>query len=82
MGGPCSFQDPWGKKKKLELSEKAHTNTEKRLKDTLFHLADVEKVRKNAKLALTGFERQAEEAQISLKEAEMQLALATEKTKQ
>lgn len=70
------------KKKKLELSEKAHTNTEKRLKDTLFHLADVEKVRKNAKLALTGFERQAEEAQISLKEAEMQLALATEKTKQ
>lgn len=70
------------KKKKLELSEKAHTSTEKRLKDTLFHLADVEKVRKNAKLALTGFEKQAEEAQISLKEAEMQLALAIEKTKQ
>lgn len=68
-------------KNKLELSEKAYADLKKRLKDTLFHLAEVEKACKNAKLALVGFEKQAEEARVSLKKAETQLALAIEKTK-
>lgn len=42
---------------KLKLFEKAHTDSEKRLKDTLFHLTKVEKVRKNVELALAGFEK-------------------------
>lgn len=42
----------------------------------------MEEIRKNAELALTGFEKQVEEARVSLKKAETQLALAIEKTKQ
>ena len=56
--------------------------SEKRLKDTLFHLAEVEKSRKNTECALAGFKKQAEESRVSLKKVETQLALATEKTKQ
>ncbi|KAL0008119.1 hypothetical protein SO802_009621 [Lithocarpus litseifolius] len=67
---------------KLEATEKAHAVTERRLKDTLFHLAEVEKSQKNAKSALIGYEKQVEEARVSLKKAETQLALAIEKTKQ
>ena len=36
---------------KLEATEKAYVETEKRLKDILFHLAEVEKSRTNAKSA-------------------------------
>ena len=49
---------------------------------TFFHLPEVEKGRKNAETALAGFEKQAEELQVSLKKSETQLALAMEKTKQ
>ena len=49
---------------------------------TFFHLVEVEKGRKNAEAALAGFEKQAEELQVSLKKSETQLALAMEKTKQ
>ena len=49
---------------------------------TFFHLPEVEKGRKNAEVALAGFEKQAEELQVSLKKSETQLALAMEKTKQ
>lgn len=47
---------------KLETTEKAHSDFEKRLKDTLFHLAEVEKSRKNAESTLAGYEKQAEQA--------------------
>ena len=67
---------------KLEATKKAYAETKQRLKDTLFHLVEVEKSRKNAKLPLIGYEKQAEEDRVSLKEAETQLALAIEKTKQ
>ena len=50
---------------KLEEAEKTHMETEKRLKDILFHLDKVEKSRKNAEFALVGFEKQAEEARAS-----------------
>ena len=55
---------------KLEAAEKAHVETEKRLKDTLLHLARVEKSRKNVESALAKFEKQAEEARASQKKAE------------
>ena len=44
-------------KGKLKATEKAHAETEKRLKDTLLHLAEVEKSRKNVESALAGFEK-------------------------
>lgn len=69
-------------KGKLEQSEKAVADSNKRLRDTIFHLAKVEKGCKNAESALARFERQAEEARLSLQKAEMQLALVLEKTKQ
>ena len=67
---------------KLEAIEKAHPETEKRLKDTFFHLAEVEKSRKNAESALAWFEKQVEEARASQKKVESQLALAMVKAKQ
>ena len=55
---------------KLQSAEKAHAESEKRLKDTLFHLAEVEKSRKNTECAFAGFEKQAEEPRVSLKKVE------------
>ena len=42
---------------KLEEVENTYVETEKRLKDTLFHLAEVEKSRKNVESALTRFRK-------------------------
>ena len=39
-------------------------------------------LKKNAKSTLVGFEKRAEDARVSLKKVETQLALAIEKTKQ
>ena len=69
-------------KGQLTQSEKALVDAEKKLKDTFFHLAEVEKGRKNAEAAQAGFEKQVEELRVSLKKSETQLALAMEKTKQ
>lgn len=63
---------------KLEEAKKAHVETKKRLKDTFFHLAEVEKSIKNSESALAGFEKQAEEAKVSQKKAGTQMALAIE----
>ena len=68
-------------KGKLKLAKKAYADSEKRLKDALFHVAKVEKSRKNAESALAGFEKQAEEARAAQKKAEIHLALAIVKTK-
>ena len=64
MGGPCPGQAREAEGK-LEEVKKAYAETEQRLKDTLFHLADMEKPRKHAESTLTGFEKQAEEARAS-----------------
>ena len=69
-------------KGQLTQSEKALADAEKKLKDTFFHLAEVEKGRKNAEATQVGFEKQVEELRVSLKKSETQLALAMEKTKQ
>ena len=42
---------------KLKEAKKAYAETKKRLKDTLFHLAEVEKSRKNVESALTRFRK-------------------------
>ena len=68
-------------KGKLAHSEKAQAKAEKKYKESLFHLAKVEKGHKNAEVTLAGFEKQVEELWISLKKAKMQLALAIEQTK-
>ena len=64
MGGPypgqtCKVEGKLGEVKK------AYIEIEQRLKDTLFHLADMEKSRKHAESTLTGFEKQAKEARAS-----------------
>ena len=64
MGGPCPDQVCEAEGKLGEV-EKAHIETKQRLKETLFHLAEVEKSRKNADSTLTWFEKQAEEAKAS-----------------
>lgn len=66
---------------KLAQFEKALAKVEKKYKDSLFHLADIKKRRKNAEATLGGFERQTEDLQVSLKKVETQLALAIEQTK-
>ena len=47
---------------KLDATKKAHTKADKKLKETLVQLAEVEKSRKNAKAALNSFEKQAAES--------------------
>lgn len=66
---------------KIEAAEKAHAEFEKKLKDTLFHLVEVEKSRKNVETALTNYEKQVKESRASLKKAKTWLALAIAKTK-
>ena len=44
-------------KGKLAHSEKAQAKAEKKYKESLFHLAKVEKGHKNAEVALAGFEK-------------------------
>ena len=61
--------------------DKALAEAKKKYKDSLFHLAEVEKGRKNVEVALWGFEKQAEELQVSLKKTKTQLALAKEQIK-
>ena len=42
---------------KLEAIEKAHMEADKKLKETLAQLAEVEKAQRNAKFALEGYEK-------------------------
>lgn len=67
---------------KKDVAEKAQAKSEQKLKDTLFHLANVEKSRKNVKAALTSFEKQAADSSTALRKAETQLTLAIVKVKQ
>lgn len=46
---------------KLVALDRALAKVEKRYKDSLFHLAEVERGRKNAEAALGGAEKQAKE---------------------
>lgn len=72
------YLSPVRQKASLPISR---TDFEKKVKEAIFHLAEVEKECKNAKYALAGFEKQSEELCISLKRFRTQLALAMKKTK-
>ena len=50
-------------------------NADKKLKDTIAQLAEVEKARRNVESALLGYEKQATEALEAQKKAENKLAL-------
>ena len=52
----------WKAEGKLDTTEKAHVEVNKKLKETFTKLAEVEKAQKNAKAALNSFERQAVES--------------------
>ena len=58
---------------------KAQAEAEKKYKESLFRLAEVERGRKSAEAAQGVVERQAEEQRIQLRLAEEELALAKEK---
>ena len=47
---------------KLDTVEKAHVEADKNLKEIFAQLTEVEKSRKNAKAALSSFEKQATES--------------------
>ena len=49
-------------KNKLEVAEKAHTNKDKKLKETFTQLTEVKKAHRNAEFTLKGYEKQAAEA--------------------
>ena len=49
-------------KAKQEAAERAHTDADKKLKETIAQLAEVEKACKNTEFALKGYEKQAAEA--------------------
>lgn len=44
-------------KNKLEATEKAHTDVDKKLKETFTQLAEVEKAHRNAESAFKGYEK-------------------------
>lgn len=49
-------------KGKLDAAKKAHVEADKNLKETFAQLIEVEKSRKNAKAALSNFEKQVTES--------------------
>ena len=44
-------------KNKLEVVERAHSDADKKLRETLAQLAEVEKAHKNAEFAFKGYEK-------------------------
>ena len=59
----------------LDATEKAHTEVDKKLKETLAQLTKVEKAQKNAEATLNSFEKQAIESLKAQKKAKNKLAL-------
>ena len=50
---------------KLETTERAYAEADKKLKETLVQLSEVEKAQRNAKSALKGYEEQAAETLVA-----------------
>ena len=69
-------------KNKLEAAEKAHMDTDKKLKETLAQLIEVKKAHRNVESALKGYEKQAVEALEAQKKAENKMALTVVELKQ
>lgn len=60
---------------KLKASEKAHAEVDKKLKETLAQLIEVEKAQRNAEFALKIFEKQVVDALEAQRKTENKIAL-------
>ena len=69
-------------KNKLEATERAHLDADKKLRKNLAQLAEVEKAHRNAEFALKGYEKQAVDALKAQKKAENKMALIVVELKQ
>ena len=69
-------------KNKLEVAEKAHTDADKKLKETLAQLTEVEKAHRNAKSTFKGYEKQAIEALEAQKKTKNKMLLTVVELKQ
>ena len=69
-------------KNKLEVAEKAYTDADKKLKETLAQLTEVEKAHRNVESAFKGYEKQAVDTLEAQQKAENKMALIVVKLKQ
>ena len=69
-------------KAKQEAAKKAHTDADKKLKETIAQLAEVEKTCKKAKSALSGYEKQVTKALKAQRKVENKMALIVVELKQ
>lgn len=69
-------------KAKQEVTERAHTDAEKKLKETIAQLAEVEKARRNVESAFSSYEKQATEALEAQRKAKNKMALTVVELKQ
>ena len=69
-------------KAKQEVTERAYTDAEKKLKETIAQLAEVEKARRNVESALSSYEKQATEALEAQRKAKNKMALTVVELKQ
>jgi len=69
-------------KNKLEAAEKARTDADKKLKETLAQLTEMEKAYRNAESALKGYEKQAIDTLEAQQKAENKMVLIVVKLKQ
>lgn len=69
-------------KGKLTTVEKAHTEVDKRLKESFTNLTEAKRAKKNAKAALSNYKKQAAECLEAQRKAENKLALNMVELKQ
>lgn len=69
-------------KTKQEAAERARSNVDKKVKETIAQLAEVEKARKNVKSALKGYEEKAADALEAQRRAENKMVVTVVELKQ
>ena len=62
-------------KARQEVAKRAHSDADKKLKETIAQLVKVEKARRNVESAISGYERQVAEALEAQRRVENKLAL-------
>ena len=67
---------------KLEVAEKAHPDVDKKLKETLAQLTEVEKAHKNVEFAFKGYEKQVANALEAQRKVENKMAIIVVELKQ
>ena len=69
-------------KAKQEVAQRAHSDADKKLKETIAQLTEVEKARRNTESALKGYKKQVVDALEAQKKAENKMALTAVELKQ